>query len=64
MGIVSQFRVELVRSKSTFNPLVRFEKGDKLEPFTTWTVMQKSLATGNEFWFILEVLAAERRKDM
>ncbi len=29
MGIVSKFRVELVRSISTFNPLVRFEKGAK-----------------------------------
>ncbi len=62
MAIVSQFRVELVRSINTFNPLVWYEKGDKLEPFPTRTVMQKILAIGNEFWFSLEVFAVERRK--
>ncbi len=64
MAIVSQFRVKLVRSINTFNPLVRYDKGDKLEPFHTRTVMQKSLATGNEFWFSLEVFAVEGRKNM
>ncbi len=55
MGIFSQFRVELVISISTFNPLVWLKKGDKLEPFPTWTVM--------DFVFLV-VLAAERAENI